>query len=203
MRMLSLKLGARPAATALVCLAIAAAVLTMAVVTTAIGQGGQEPPEKQAVLAAEQARQAAAEKAPHAPKHPEITPVPSCPVDVAKVQTGIIPFRFGPFSGGRNLVNVASAVSRNGVPFIIYAGALDDDQQQGVLLVREEETDPCAVAAELVPIPQLYQYLTPVRTGALTLAQVEGDTVVFTTPGGVTGAFNYVVGSFVEQSEVW
>lgn len=59
---------------------IGGAVLTIAVVTSAIGQGGpigqggQEPPEKQAFEAAEEARQAAAEKAPQAPAHPEITP---------------------------------------------------------------------------------------------------------------------------------
>ncbi len=38
-----------------------------------------EPPQKRAFEAAEQARQAAAEAGPHAPKHPEFTPIPTTP----------------------------------------------------------------------------------------------------------------------------
>jgi hypothetical protein len=147
-------------------------------------------PEKQVIIQREQQLEAAAARQPHGAKHPEQKPALSCRV---KAASQIYPFRFGPFYGGRNLVNVASAVSSTGAAYRIYAGAVDSDAQQGVMIV-ERSGDPCASAAGLAPA-YIRAYLAA-RAGALTITGIAGDTVTFETLSGARGTFNYVTGQY-------
>lgn len=168
--------------------------LILVVSTFAIGAGsdggshGQISPQKAAVLTQVAAQATAAAKGPHAPKH-YINPPASCP---RTIQTGIYPNLDGSFH--ENLINVASAISSQGVPYAIYAGTLNSDPQQGILIVMRMQKDPCAAGNQGSSIQR---YLTPSRQGALTLTKIADDTVVFKTASGGTGQFNYVTGQFL------
>jgi len=153
------------------------------------------PAEKQVVELEELAECEAAEAGYHAPKIPDASPVLSCPLDVKTVVTGVFPYNGGPF--GRYVVNEASAVSSRGVPYRIFAGALDPDSQQGVLLVLQQSIDPCATAAGLLPHFEPQSFTLPVKTGGVTLTAIEGDLVSFETAGGNKGQFNYTTGEFL------
>jgi hypothetical protein len=177
--------------------ALAVMVVLAAIVAAApaLGQGsnGQEPAYKQAFEAAEQARQAAAEQGPHAPKQPEMKPAASC-ASTNPIQTGIFPFRFGPFFGGRYIVNYASVVSNQGVHYVVYAGAPDDTPRQGLVRVLSEPLDPCAASAGQTG-SSVHDYLTV--SGPLTLTRINGDTVEFAIAGGGVKRFNFVTDQFL------
>jgi hypothetical protein len=175
--------------------------------TDTIGQdGGKEtglpddfakfPPEKQALELQERADREAAEARPHAPKQAGPSPILSCPGDVASFETAISPFTFGPFPGGKNLVNEAGVASDKGEPYRVFAGALDEDPAQGVIIVLPESLDPCATAAGVLPLKELQTFVLPAKSGAATLTAVEGDLVSFQTPGGTKGQFNFTTGPF-------
>jgi len=192
------------AAAAIVFAGVAMAVLWT---TETIGQGddpSQEmppdfellPPEKPALELAERAERAAAEAGPHAPKVATGALVISCPVDLTKVPTGVWPFEFGPFPGGRSLVNEASAISSLGVPYRIFAGALDEDPEQGLVMVAPSSADPCATSAGLIPQEQLRFHQTLSRSGPVTIIQIDGDAVIFSDSTGKEGRLNYVTGQF-------
>ena len=91
-------------------------------------------------------------------------------------------------------INSAEVISALGVAYDVYAGSLVDDAQQGVVIVAQSEIDPCAA---LSPRSEPALYKTPSRSGAVTLTQIVGDTVIFNTPDGGTGQFNYATGQFV------
>jgi hypothetical protein len=173
-------------------LALAAALATTGWKLVAAGGNGKPPAPKQAVLDKLQQQRAAAAAAPHARKHPGARPPTSCP---RKVTPGIYPFRFGPFSGGRNLINVASVVTPGGAAYEVYAGATDDDAEQGVLILLSDIGDACAAAAGKER-PSLHAYQTPTRDGPVTITQVEGTTVVFQAANGTTGRFNVTTAHF-------
>ncbi len=171
-------------------------VATMIVASPVLSQGGGvQPAYKQALEARGQAAQAAAEKGPHALKHPELT-LPSSCRDTTPAKTGIDTFRFGPFFGGRLIVNYASVISSTGVHYMIYAGAPDDAPQQGLLRVLRDENDPCAPAILGSNSSYLRDYTTP--KGPLKITQIDGDITVYATPDGVTGRFNIVTGQFLQ-----
>lgn len=179
---------------------VMAAVGALALAATALAASGSNgglgvtAAQKQAFLSQVQAARATAATLPRAPK-PSGTnarPPASCSTTV---QTGIGPFRGGPFHGGNSMTTVAWVVSSQGVPYVIYAGALDEDPQQGVLVVLRLNRDPCAAATGG---SDTYQrtYNDPSRQGALTLTAIDGDRVIFTSANGSTGAFNYVTGQY-------
>ncbi len=198
----------RKAVLGLILLVITGGVFAGLLVTGAIGQGGSSGPsaEKLAFEEAERQREEAAQNAPRAPKIPEASAgVPSCPIDLAALTLGVHEsskdwplFTVPPFRA-ISPINMATLISTLGAPYDIYAGGLVDDQQQGVLIVAQGEMDPCAVAAGLAPRPEPIMYETPSRSGAVTLTGVQGDTVLFTTPDGATGRFDYTTGQFVAQ----
>lgn len=125
----------------------------------------------------------------------------SCPTDAAKIAPGIFPYdpKFPPPPIQGTLINIATVVSSGGVPYLIYAGA-GNDPQQGIIVVEEQPTDVCALTAGIVPPPpEPKWYQTPSKAGVVTLSQIEGDAVLFTTADGATGRFDYTKGEFSAQ----
>lgn len=174
------------------------AVLTAAIATSSFAESGGEPPEKQTLRELLQARQAAAEQGPRAPKDP-VPLVTSCPIDVnaLKNKVGITPFPEGkmPFQG-MNPINSALVLSNSGVPYAVYAGSKAGAPQQGVLLVWEQQVDPCASALGLRPRPQPQGYKTPFHEGAVRITRIDRDNVAFASSSGRAGQLNYVTGQF-------
>lgn len=149
---------------------------------------GQIGPQKAIVLTQVANHNKEAANGHHAAKYP-ISRSLSCPYTP---QTGIFPYHEGD-GFHENLINVAWAMSSQGVPYAIYAGALKNDPQQGVIFVLQFQKDPCATtggAAEKV-------FTTPFHQGALKLVKIVGDTIAFTIANGGTGRFNYVTGKFL------
>jgi len=148
-------------------------------------------PAKQAELQWVAAQQTAAAQEPHAPKDPSRTVAASCP------QT-IIPgiFRAGEESDyimhTNTLNNVAVANSSLGAPYTLWAGALQSNPQQGVILVQLVRIDPCATPGENPINP----YLMPTQAGAITMNSINGDSVTFQTANGTTGTFDFVTNQF-------
>ncbi len=132
---------------------------------------------------------------PHAPKLPQPT-VASCPMPPGS-QTEILP-RSNVDPAQVPLVTIsngAAVASSQNRPFayLIIAGALKADPQQGVLVVISQPQDPCAQG----PQGQFQTYDAPSRQGALTLTQIAGDVVSFTSAAGDMGQFNYISGQFL------
>jgi hypothetical protein len=182
-----------------------AATGTAAVVTSAEGIGPPSPensiptdipPAKQAFLrtqATGQAQRAAtARPIVHNPASLPTLPA-SCPVDV---HPGVItPFCFGPFPGGKGLVNDVGALSPDGWPYMIYAGATDDDPPQGSIVVIKE-SNPC-LDPDRKQTYIIKTYLTPYRKGAVTITSVAGSIILFTLPDGTSGGFDFVTGQYL------
>lgn len=153
------------------------------------------PPEKQALELAERAECEEAKIAPHASKEPDTSPVLSCPTDPATLKPSIYPYNGGPF--GRNMVNEALVVGSKGTAYRVFAGALELEPQQGVLIVQQMSLDPCAAAAGLTPTYEPKTYEFSAKSGAVTLTSIEGDTVVFEAASGEKGRFDYTTGEFL------
>ena len=66
-------------------------------------------------------------------------------------------------------------------PYAIYAGSLAANPQQGVIIVMRLDYDPCAASAQGTKITY---YPTPSQQGAVTLTQLNGVTLKFTTATG-------------------
>ncbi len=77
--------------------------------------------------------------------------------------------------------------------YVLYAGAYKATPQQGLIIVTQLNSDPCASSA---PGFQSAYYRTPTQQGAVTLTKIVGDTVTFTTAGGGSGTFNFVSGQY-------
>lgn len=188
--------NARSAALALVVLAVAVIAVTGTVVAASGGLG----PDKAAAFTQVAAEQETAQAGYHAPKPTGAPPSPaSCPyhgatgiyVSQTPVQT--------PFHKDGAFYSTAGAFSSVGDYYMIYAGATRSDPQQGVLYVEVSDRDPCADsptrAAQYSGLKG--PFLSPFRQGALTLTQIVGDTVDFTTADGGSGSFNYVSGTYL------
>jgi hypothetical protein len=183
---------------------VIAAVFAGLVVSGAIGEDSTDiPPEELAFQTAEAARQATAEAGPHATKNP-ITPVLSCPDERAlHPETGIWPVdptKPALFGWRGPVENAATVLASNGVAYTIAAGALEEDGQQGILIVMGIQTDPCAAMAGLAPNYEPQYYETPFRGGPVTLTQIDGDTVVFQTADGTEGRLDFVTGTFITET---
>ena len=124
--------------------------------------------------------------------HPTFVLPASCPI---QVHPGVIyPFRFGPFKGGRNLVNDTDVRDTAGSPYTVYAGATDTDALQGVIIVIKHG-DACADPRGMQSY--IRDYLSPYRRGALSISGVEGNTIRFALPDGTTGRFSVVSGQYL------
>jgi hypothetical protein len=175
--------------------------LLLAITVWATGQPSLPSPyqtaaQKQAQMQQIQAQETAAARLPHAPKPtpgPTNTPVMSCPngpvqsrIDTVLDATGI----------HEQIDSIAHVAPNMGTPFfyVVYAGALSSNPQQGVLIVVRLDQDPCAPTAlggKMTYYPTLYH-----QQGALTLTQVSDSTVTFTTASGGSGHFDVVTGQY-------
>jgi hypothetical protein len=150
-----------------------------------------EPAQKQAIEQAEASAQAAALAGPHGPKVAIPAP-PSCP---APTKTGIVAFQGGPFSGGNNLVNVAS-LTIDGAHYFVFAGASDSDASAGEVRVwKDGGEDKCAEIAGRIAT-YLRTFAAPQGLGAITLTQIVGTAVRYTSATGRSGSFEVTAGVF-------
>ncbi len=177
-----------------------AAIVAVAVTGTVLAAGGPGP-SKQDFLAKAATAEATAAAGPRAPKPPGAGKgVPSSASCPNPVQTGISPVGEPSFHADATFTTEAQVVSSVGDPYFIYAGALQSDPQQGVLLVMREDKDPCAVWVGRVPAHGYTRlYLSPTRGGALTLTQIVRDTVAFSVADGSHGSFNYVTEQYLSS----
>ena len=177
-------------------LAVVAAVAITGITLASSGPDTQ----KQNAFATVTAAQATAQAGYRAPKPAATTQLPaSCPTSFS--QTGILPWGgpgVTPFKSNATFTTQAGMISSAGDDYVIYAGALIADPQQGVLYVLEENRDPCAVARGVAPDHSGQRvYPSPARGGALTLTQIVGDTVAYSVADGTAGGFNYVTGQYL------
>ena len=192
--------------TILVVIAIIAMVGTVSIVLAGndFGVGDPpaalQPPLKQTALAELQSKRAT-DNAQYPPiikndKTPLVGFVlpKSCPRTKDASKIGIFDFGFGPFPGGRNLINWAAAYGSNGDYYNIWAGTPDDDPKKGLLRVGDELYDSCLAYAKGTPSPGFKDYLTD--QGPMKITEIKGDTVVYSIEGSGTGTFNFVTGQF-------
>jgi hypothetical protein len=179
----------------------ASMVLLIAVWAGSVGAAAKSPPGKQAILQQMAAQATAAAKGPRAAKQPNQAPIQapiqapghlaSCPQPLA--QPGLFIGDTGGFH--ERIVNGAVIAPTSARPFeyILYAGALRANPQQGMVIVLRLVQDPCAPGAGST---QVRYFKTPFQQGAVTLTSLQGDTVGFTSASGSSGRFNYVTGQF-------
>src|SRR6185437_4198032 len=123
--------------------------------------------QKQAQLQQIHAQETASAKSPHGPKTGlpvTSSSVTSCPIN--PVTSGISTTLD---SGGlhEHIISNASVAPDGGVPFsyLIFAGSLASNPQQGVIIVRRFDYDPCSPDAK--GLTTTY-YTTPSQQGAVT-----------------------------------
>jgi hypothetical protein len=125
-----------------------------------------------------------------------ITPAPtpsSCPIALAQ-QNGIGPY--GGMPGMHDIImNVATIAPTpaHSFEYLILAGARRANPDvQGVIYVFATPEDPCASGKQ----ESENVYETPYQRGALTITQINGDSITLSIADGGTGHFNYVTGQF-------
>lgn len=99
---------------------------------------------------------------------------------------------FGPFKGGAYMTNIAWVVASSRVDYTVYAGALDSEPQQGILVVFRGADPPDYVGGSAASL-----YWWPSKTGELTIAGIAGDTLVVRAQDGSTARFNLITGQFL------
>jgi hypothetical protein len=176
------------------------AILAASAVTLALAGNGDPdvalfPPAKQTVVAIQTAVHATDLALPQAGK-PQILQSFSLPASCpAPTQTtGIFQFRFGPFFGGKYLINSATMLASNGDYYTVWAGAPDDAPQKGLLRVDRTLGDSCQSYSLGTQAPPMADFITP--NGPLTITRIQGDAVVYSIAGGGTGSFNFVTAQF-------
>jgi hypothetical protein len=171
---------------------LASIILALTVLAASAGNPSTTPgASKRAKLQAVNAKATADARSWHAPKHPSLTPITSCPVqDVqSNINVDVLP------GDPDNFTNVATIAPAIGRPFVyqVYAGSAADNPEQGILVVMRRDLDPCAPTAKG---NRFTRFDTPFQRGAVTLTAISGDSVAFTTAEGTTGHFNFVTGQF-------
>jgi hypothetical protein len=156
--------------------------------------GGDANSQKQALFQQLDATATANAKGPHAPKNQSqaaAQPHP-CP---RQLQAGVYPFHIAPndILHTYHVVNAATAIKAPGEAYMILAGSLISNPKQGVMVVEQIVIDPCTTPTHYPDVP----YLMPSQQGAITMTQVNGDTVNFTTETGGSGNFAYATGQFL------
>lgn len=171
---------------------VGAAALIAVIARAAVFASGSPPSSKQIARQQLAAQATAISHEPHAAKHPQAA-VTSCPRPA--MTPAVMPPGYGPTDFHQNIVNTATAVPTQGMPYdyMLYAGSLATNPQQGILIIMRFDKDPCKPGASGT-FTKVYD--TPYQQGALTLTQVSGDTVTFSTATGGIGHFDYVTGQF-------
>ena len=155
--------------------------------------GIQTAAQKQAQLQQIHAQATAAAQSPHAPKQTSAsTPVTSCPR--GPVTSGI---SAALETGGlhEHIISNAIVAPNKGKPFtyIVYAGSLETNSKQGVIIVMRLDYDPCSLGAQGTTITY---YPTLFQQGAVTLTQLSGVILTFKTATGTSGHFDVSSGHY-------
>jgi hypothetical protein len=120
---------------------------------------------------------------------PPVTPPSSCPI-------GSIPNQIILPDGlvHEDTTNVAIVGPTASVPYkyVIYAGALRENPQQGIMVVMSTPEDPCKNPTGGTQ----GTYRTPYQKGALTITKINATSVSFSIADGGTGQFNFVTNQF-------
>ena len=155
----------------------------------------QTAAQKQAQLQQIHAQETASAKSPHAPKtglpvtSSSATSCPRGPM-TSGISTALE-------SGGlhEHIISNATVAPDGGMPFsyVVLAGSLASNSQQGVIIVRRLDYDPCSPNAK--GLTTTY-YPTPSQQGAVTLTQLNGVVLTFKTAAGGSGQFNAVTGQY-------
>lgn len=130
-------------------------------------------------------------RAPKVKSSAPMTGPASCPR--SSLATGIY---YGDTGGFHDYITdeaVSAPTVGQAFEYVIFAGAYASNPQQGILIVTRLTADPCASKTNTT---QITYYSTPAQTGAVTLTQITGDSVTFTTAAGAGGQFNFVSGQF-------
>jgi hypothetical protein len=115
---------------------------------------------------------------PPAPDHPHVT-------------TEIGPYKgFGPFPSGVFDFNNVGSFAVGDVKFGIYAGALKDTSNQGVIVVSSVDFRGGKDGVET--------FKSPIASGSLTLKSINGSRVEFTDSSGATGQFDVISRTFTK-----
>ncbi len=197
-------------------LSIALAVIVSVIHVTSCGSGqagiGGEPPNKLTAVATLTAAVTGVENIPTA--DPNVmsdklrlasTPTSSCPNPQFKNM--IYDYRpMGP-AYERGIVNVA-VVIRNDIAYSILAGSPIEIGSQGIIILKQfglvivsqHYIDPCAATlAGKITVPDK-EYIT--QSGTLTIARVDGDTVVLSIGDVDVDHFNFITGQFANLKMV-
>lgn len=184
---------------AVILVALVTIALTVTALAASAGTSGTTPgASKQAKLQQINAQATTDANSWHAPKHPNLTPITSCPVQGVQstINVDVLP------GDPDHITNVATIAPTTGQPYIyqIYAGSTANNARQGLLIVIRNAADPCAPNA---PSSTFNRFDTPYQRGSVTLTAISGDTVAFTTSGGTgpaaagtSGHFNFITGQF-------
>ena len=159
------------------------------------GNSSQTVAQKQAQLQQIHAQETASAKSPHGPKAGlPVTSSHSASCPNSPVTSGISTTLD---AGGlhEHIISNATVAPDGGVPFayIVFAGSLAANPQQGVIIVRRLDHDPCSPDAK--GLTTTY-YPTQSQQGAVTLTQLDGVVLTFTTAGGGSGHFNVVTDQY-------
>lgn len=185
----------RPGRWVVICAIVFGASLALAVTVWASGapSAQQTSQSKHAQMQQMAAQATAAAKSWHAPKGSSsaASGPASCPR--GQGQTGLFTGDTGGFH--EQIVNGAHLAPNGGTPFeyVVYAGALRANPQQGVLIVVRLDQDPCAPSA---PGTTVTYHPTPYQRGALTITAASGTAVAFRSATGSTGSFDVVTGQY-------
>jgi hypothetical protein len=179
----------------LVIAAGASALLAVTVWAAGTASPGQSSAQKLAKLHQVDAQATADANSWRAPKVKSSAPMTgpaSCPR--SSPATGIY---YGDTGGFHDYITdyaVSAPTASQPFEYVVFAGAYAANPQQGVLIVTRLNVDPCASNAVGT---QIKYYSTPTQQGAVTLTQVAGTEVTYTTAGGGSGGqFDFVSGLF-------
>lgn len=174
------------------------AIIALIVVHTAFAQSSTGPsltqiPNKAQALAAKATAQAQTAANSYHATHPAVPPtlISSCPTApfVGIVQDALEP---DDLMHIYHLVNTIGIKVSSGNYYIVVAGSLLNNTNQGILLVQQQNLDSCAHTTGYPILP----YLTSSQKGTLKLTAIAGDTVQFVTSTGVHGSFNVLTDQF-------
>lgn len=177
--------------------ALGVSILLAATVGAAgIPPAGQTGDAKLAKLHQVDAQATAAAKSWHAPKiKPSASASASGPSSCPRssLPTGIYSGDTGGFHDYITNYAVVAPTPNRPIEYVIFAGASATNPQQGLIIVVRLNGDPCASGAIGTRIDY---HPTPTQQGAVTLTQIAGDTVAFTTASGGSRQFDFVSGQF-------
>jgi hypothetical protein len=183
--------------------ALVLALLAVGAISVSVYAGGlpghwTTAAQKQAALAQAATQQAQASSGHHnTNKQPNAIPTAPASCPQPTVAPGVSTVAIGGEAFTQMYVqNTASAYHNNQASphYIIAGGALNANRQQGVIGVERIPTDLCVPNQ---PAYELSYHNTPYQGGAVTLTNLQGDVILFTTADGHSGSFNFVTGQYL------